>query len=161
MTEIETIGLGIHWEDLPVGRKFKTVGRTITEADLANFVSCTGMLEVLFTNTEFLRTESAIKGRVVPAALAYSFAEGLLVQAAMQSVGLAFLSMELDVKAPTFVGDTIHVQCEVIESQESKRRPGVGLVRTRNQVIKQDGTVVIVYTPLRMVKGRQYKAAPQ
>ena len=33
----------------------------------------------------------------------------------------------------------------------------VGLVRTRNQIIKQDGTVVIVYTPLRMVKGRNYK----
>ncbi len=73
MADIETVGVGIHWEDLPVGRKFKTVGRTITEADLANFISCTGMLEVLFTNVEFLRTESAIKGRVVPAALAYFF----------------------------------------------------------------------------------------
>ena len=157
MADIETVGVGIHWEDLPVGRKFKTVGRTVTEADLANFISCTGMLEVLFTNVEFLKTESAIKGRVVPAALAYSFAEGLLVQAAMQSVGLAFLNMELDVKAPTFVGDTIHVECEVIECNESKKRPGLGLVRTRNQVVKQDGTVVLVYTPLRLVKGKSYK----
>jgi hypothetical protein len=43
------------------------------------------MVEVLFTNVEFLKTESAIKGRVLPAALVYSFAEGLLIQAAMQS----------------------------------------------------------------------------
>ena len=43
-----------------------------------NFISCTGMLEVLFTNTEFIEKESAIKGRVVPGALAYTFAEGLL-----------------------------------------------------------------------------------
>ena len=157
MEEIETIGLGIHWEDLPVGRKFKTVGRTVTEADLVNFISCTGMLEVLFTNVEFLKSGSAIKGRVVPAALVYSFSEGLLVQAAMQNVGLAFLNMELDVKGPTFVGDTIHVECEVIECQESKKRPGLALVRTRNQIVKQDGSVVIVYTPLRMVKGRDYK----
>jgi acyl dehydratase len=157
METIETLGVGVHWEDLPVGRKFKTVGRTVTEADLVNFISCTGMLEVLFTNVEFLKTESAIKGRVAPAALVYSFSEGLLIQAAMQSVGLAFLNMELDVKAPTFVGDTIHVECEVIECQESKRRPGVGLVRTRNQVVKQDGTEVIIYTPLRMVKGRNFK----
>ena len=41
METIETVGLGIHWEDLPVGRKFKTVGRTVTEADLVNFISCT------------------------------------------------------------------------------------------------------------------------
>jgi acyl dehydratase len=158
METIETVGLGIHWEDLPVGRKFQTVGRTVTEADLVNFISCTGMLEVLFTNTEFLEKESAIKGRVVPGALVYTFAEGLLVQSVMQGVGLAFLSMELDIKAPTFVGDTIHVECEVIESQESRRRPGVGLVRTRNQVVKQDATVALVYSPLRMVKGRGYQA---
>jgi acyl dehydratase len=158
MENIETVGLGIHWEDLPVGRKFKTVGRTVTEADLVNFISCTGMLEVLFTNTEFLAKESAIKGRVVPGALVYTFAEGLLVQSVMQGVGLAFLNMELDIKAPTFVGDTIHVECEVIESQESRKRPGLGLVRTRNRVMKQDGTTVLVYTPLRMVKGRGYEA---
>jgi acyl dehydratase len=158
MEDIETVGLGIHWEDLPVGRKFKTVGRTVTEADLVNFISCTGMLEVLFTNVEFLEKESAIKGRVVPGALVYTFAEGLLVQSVMQGVGLAFLNMELDIKGPTFVGDTIHVECEVIESQESRKRPGLGLVRTRNQVVKQDGTVVLVYTPLRMVKGHSYKA---
>jgi len=157
MESIETVGLGIHLEDLPVGRKFKTVGRTVTETDLVNFISCTGMLEVLFTNTEFIEKESAIKGRVVPGALAYTFAEGLLTQSVMQGVGLAFLNMELDIKAPTFVGDTIHVECEVIECQESRKRPGLGLVRTRNQVVKQDGTVVLVYTPLRMVKGKHYK----
>ncbi len=158
MNDIETVGLGIHWEDLPVGRKFKTVGRTVTETDLVNFITCTGMLEVLFTNTEFIEKESAIKGRVVPGALAYTFAEGLLIQSVMQGVGLAFLNMELDIKAPTFVGDTIHVECEVIECQESKKRPGLGLVRTRNQVVKQDGTVVLVYTPLRMVKGKQHQS---
>jgi len=157
MESIETVGLGIHWEDLPVGRKFKTVGRTVTEADLVNFITCTGMLEVLFTNIEFIEKESAIKGRVVPGALAYTFAEGLLTQSVMQGVGLAFLHMELDIKAPTFVGDTIHVECEVIECHESKKRPGLGLVRTRNQVMKQDGTVALVYTPLRLVKGKNYK----
>jgi len=154
MSEIETVGLGICFDDLPVGRKFKTVGRTITEADLVNFVSCTGMLEVLFTDVEFLAHESAIKGRVVPGALIYSFAEGLLIQSVLQGVGLAFLNMELDVKGPTFVGDTIHVECEVIESLPSKTRPDRGLVRTRNQVVKQDGSVPLVYAPLRLVKCR-------
>ena len=153
MEQIETVGLGIYFEDLPLGRKFKTVGRTITETDLVNFISCTGMLEVLFTNTEFLKSESAIKGRVVPGALAYTLAEGLLIQSVLQGVGLAFLNMELDVKGPTLVGDTIHVECEVIESRSTKR-PGAGLVRTRNQIVKQDGTIPIIYTPLRMVKSK-------
>ena len=151
---METVGLGFHFEDLPVGRRFRTIGRTVTEADITNFVNCTGMVEVLFTNTEFLREESDIKQRLAPAALSYCFAEGLLVQATMQHTGFAFLHMEFNVEKPVFAGDTIHVECEVIEARLSRNRPGRGLVRTRNQVVKQDGTVALTYTPLRMIKCR-------
>jgi acyl dehydratase len=150
----EMLGLGLYFEDLPLGRRFRTVGRTLTEADLVNFISVTGMTEVLFSNMEFLRTESDIKHRVVPAAMVYSFAEGLLIHATMQHTGFAFLNMELNVEGPTFAGDTIHVACEVIESRRSASRPDRGLVRTRNLVTKQDGKVVLTYTPLRMVKAR-------
>jgi acyl dehydratase len=152
--DYELLGLGLHFEDLPVGRKFRTIGRTLTEADLVAFIGVTGMTEVLFTNVEFLKDESDIKQRVVPAAMVYSFAEGLLVHATMQHTGFAFLHMELNVAASTFAGDTIHVRCEVIESRRSASRPNRGLVRSRNEVVKQDGTVVLTYTPLRMVKAR-------
>ena len=117
-------------------------------------IGVTGMTEVLFSNTEFLRTESDITQRVVPGAMVYSFAEGLLVHATMQHTGFAFLNMQLDVKAPTFAGDTIHVEAEVIESRRSASRPSRGLVRTFNSVKKQDGTTVLTYNPLRMVKAR-------
>ena len=150
----EVLGLGIYFEDLPVGRKFRTIGRTLTEADLVNFIGVTGLTEVLFSNLEFLANESDIKRRVVPAAMVYSFAEGLLVHATMQHTGFAFLNMELDVKAPTFAGDTIHVECDVVESRRSASRPNRGLVRTFNRVVKQDGTVALTYNPLRMVKAR-------
>lgn len=152
--DIETVGVGIGWDELPVGRIFKTIGRTITEADIVQFVGCTGMVEVLFTNVEFLQEESAIKGRVAPGALVYALAEGLLIQATMQLTGYAFLNMELNVNAPTLAGDTIHVECEVIESRASASRPGMGLVRTRNLVKKSDGSVVLTYTPLRLMKVR-------
>ncbi len=148
----EILGLGLYFEDLPVGRKFRTIGRTLTEADLVAFIGVTGMTEVLFSNLEFLQHESDIKRRVVPAAMVYSFAEGLLVHATMQHTGFAFLNMELNVAGPTLAGDTIHVECEVIESRRSNSRPTRGLVRTRNRVVQQDGRLVLTYTPLRMVK---------
>ncbi len=151
---METLGIGLFFEDLPLGRRFRTIGRTITEADITNFVNCTGMVEVLFTNLAFLAEESEIKGRLAPAALVYAVAEGLLVQATMQMTGLAFLHMELDVKRPVLAGDTIHAECEVIEARLSRSRPGRGLVRSRVTVRKQDGTVALVYTPLRMVRCR-------
>ena len=152
---METIGLGLHFEDLWLGRTFQTIGRTVTEADIVNFINCTGMVEVLFTNIHFLQTESDIKGRVAPGALVYTFAEGLLIQATMQHTGYAFLNMELEVKGPVFAGDTIHVECEVIEARLSQSRPGRGLVRIRNKVVTQNGKVVLIYTPLRMVKCRK------
>lgn len=156
---MDTLGLGLHFEDLPVGRTFRTIARTVTEPDIVNFIGVTGMLEVLFTDLEFLRHESDIKGRLAPAALVYTFAEGLLIHASMQHTGYAFLGMELEVKAPVFAGDTLHVEVEVIEARPSRSRPGRGLVRTRNRVVKHDGTVAIVYTPLRMVKCRSVPAA--
>lgn len=158
-TGMETVGLGFFFEDLPAGRTFKTIGRTITETDIVNFVNTTGMVEVLFTNLEFLSEESDIKGRVAPGALAYCIAEGLLVQATMQHTGYAFLGMELEIEKPVFAGYTIHVKCEVIEARLSRSRPGRGLVRTRNKVVKQDGTIALIYTPLRMIKCRNQGAA--
>ena len=151
---METVGLGLYFEDLPVGRRFQTIGRTVTETDIINFCNCTGNTEVLFTNVEFLKHESDIKGRPVPAPLTFGLSEGLLAQATMQHTGFAFLHMELNVESPVMAGDTIHVEVEVVEARLSRSRSGRGLVRTRNRVIKQDGTAALVYSPLRMVKCR-------
>lgn len=150
---METVGLGFCYEDLPVGRQFKTVGRTVTDADIVNFINCTGMTEVMFTDAEYVKSHSDIKGRVAPGALGYTIAEGLLVQSTMQHTGLAFLNMELDVKGPVFAGDTLHVECEVIEARLTSKGTR-GLVRTRNHIVNQKGEIVIVYTPLRMIKCR-------
>ena len=148
---MKTIGIGFHFEDLPVGTRFKTLGRTITEADLVAFVNLSWLTEELFTNAD-QRGGMAIRGRVVPGALVYSCAEGLLTPS-MQDTGLAFLHAELNVKGPTFVGDTIHVECEVIEARPTSK-PGRGLVRTSNRVVNQRGETVLAYNPLRMLKGR-------
>lgn len=51
---MELIGLGFCYEDLPIGRQYQTIGRTVTEPDIVNFINCTGMVEVLFTDQEYL-----------------------------------------------------------------------------------------------------------
>lgn len=153
---IPTLGLGLRWEDTPAGFRFRTIGRTITEADITLFVGVTGMTEVLFTNTDYLRDQSLFAGkRLVPGALVYSFAEGLLMQSVVQGVGLAFLGADLEVLKPTFAGDTIHVECEVTVSRPTGK-PGRGFVETRNSVVNGAGEAVLVYTPRRLVKGRDY-----
>ena len=150
---MDTVGLGFCWNDLEVGYTFKTIGRSVTEADITNFINCTGMVEVMFTNLDYLENHSKIKGRVAPGALVYTFAEGLLIQSTMQETGLAFLNMELNVEGPVIAGDTIHVECEVIEVRPTSKG-GNGLVRTMNKVVNQRGETVITYNPLPLMKGR-------
>ena len=147
------LGQGKHWDELKIGDRFKSWGRTITDADIVNFINATGMLEVLFTDAEFRAKSSAIPGRVAPAALIYSVAEGMLFVTLIQGTGLAFLNAEINVKGPVVAGDTIHVEVEVTDVRPTSKNDGRGLVRTRNEVINQRGEVVLIYTPLRLVKG--------
>jgi acyl dehydratase len=151
--ETEIRGLGMLFEDFVIGSRFRTLGRTIADVEITMFVTLTGMTEELFTNTLYAREKSLIDGRLVPGALVYSVAEGLVIQASLQRSGLAFLDADLKVLGPTIAGDTVHVDCEVIEARTT-RHPDRGLVRTANQVINQRGEVVMTYNPLRMVKRR-------
>ena len=146
--DLRVVGRGFCYEDLRVGFRFRTHRRTIGEADLAGFVNLTWLTEELFTVAD--DAGRAIKGRAVPAALIYSFAEGLLLPT-MQDTGLAFLNASLDVKAPTRVGDTIHVEAEVTEARLTSKGDR-GLVRFANKVVNQRGETVLEYNPLRMLK---------
>lgn len=149
---MDIIGRGFIWDDLKLGYKFRTAGRTITEADLVNFVGVSWMNEELFTDVSG-RDGRAIRGSVIPGAMVYAIAEGLLTPS-MQHTGLAFLNATVDIKGPTCIGDTVHVECEVVELRATSKADR-GLVRTMNQVITHTGTVTLTYNPLRMMRRRQ------
>lgn len=147
------IAVEIYWDELPEGARFRTRKRTVTETDLVSFVNLTWLTEELFGNADpDDRAAMGIAGRVVPGGLVYTFAEGL-VAPSFQASGMAFLHAEIDMQAPTFVGDTLVVDCEVVERRASAK-PDRGLVRTRNTVLNQRGTPVLVYTPLRLMRRR-------
>jgi acyl dehydratase len=145
---LQLVGRGFSFEDLKLGFRFRTHRRTLGESDLASFVNLTWLTEELFTVED--DASRAIKGRAVPGALVYAFAEGLLLPT-MQDTGLAFLNATLDVKAPTLVGDTIHVEAEVTEHRLTSKGDR-GLVRFANKVVNQRGEIVLEYNPLRLLK---------
>jgi acyl dehydratase len=145
---MQLVGRGFSFVDLAVGFRFRTHRRTIAEADCAAFVNLTWLTEELFTVAD--DAARTIKGRPVPGALVYAFAEGLLLPT-MQDTGLAFLNCTLDVKGPTVIGDTIHVECEVTEHRLASKGER-GLVRFANRVVNQRGETVLEYNPLRLLK---------
>jgi acyl dehydratase len=149
---MKQLGHGFYWQDLKVGDRFKTFGRTITEADVISFINCVGMHEPLFTDAEYRKTQSAMAGFAAPGSLVFCMAEGLTLAGTAHGTGLAFLNTEMDVKGPVLVGDTIHVEIEITQSRPTSK--GRGLVRTANEVKNQRGEVVLTYNPLRLMRGR-------
>jgi acyl dehydratase len=143
------IGQGLYYDQMPIGTRFRSMGRTITETDLVSYINLTWFTEEVFVDQSH-RPDHALPARVVPGGMIYAFAEGL-VAPSLQFTGLAFLGMDLDVKRPTVVGDTIYVHVEVIESRPASSG-NRGIVRARNEVVNQRGETVLVYTPLRLVR---------
>jgi acyl dehydratase len=150
---MRTVGIGFYWNDLKVGEQFRTLNRTITEADIVQFIGVTGMVETLFTDLSFAEDHGIIKGRVSPAALVYTIIEGLLCQATMQTTGLALLEVEKKVLKPVFAGDTVHAEVEVTAVRPTSKG-NRGIVTTRNDVLNQRGETVLTYKAVRMMAGR-------
>ena len=147
------LGHGFYFQDWHVGYSFETLSRSVTEADISNFVGVSGMTEELFTSYEYLEKHTDFEGRLVPGALVFSIAEGLVIPATISRTGIAFLGCEMNIKGPTYAGDTLHVLGEVTEIRPASKG-NRALVRTDNTVINQKGEVVMIYNPLRMMKGR-------
>jgi acyl dehydratase len=139
------------------GHVFRTAARTITEADLIGFISSMGFNEALFLDARHAAT-AGYPGRLVPGALSYCIAEGLVLQTnVLNGTGIAFMHMDLDVKRPVFVGDTLHVVVTTTESRASSR-PGCGVVKSENRAFNQAGDEVLVYRPVRLIRGRDFVA---
>jgi acyl dehydratase len=121
-----------------------------------NFITMFGFNEPLFWDARHAAT-AGFKGRLVPGALTYSMAEGLVIQShILHGTGLAFMGMQLDVKQPVYVGDTIHAVVEVTESRASSSGPDRGVVTTRISVRNQDDEEVLVFVPVRLIRGESY-----
>ncbi len=150
---MQLLGQGFYYQDWDVGFEFETLTRTVTETDVYNFVGVSGMTEELFTSRDYLENHTEYPGQLVPGALVFSMAEGLIIPATIARTGIAFLGCELNVSGPTFVGDTLHVEGTVIEIRPASKG-NRALVRTDNRVVNQKGEVVLTYNPLRMMKGR-------
>ena len=150
---MRTVGIGFYWNDLKVGEQFRTLNRTITEADIVQFIGVTGMVETLFTDLSFAEHHGSIKGRVSPAALVYTIIEGLLCQATMQTTGLALLEVEKKVLKPVLAGDTVHCEVEVTAVRPTSKG-NRGIVTTQNNVFNHQGEMVMTYRAVRMMAGR-------
>lgn len=156
--EVDLLARGMTWEDMTAGSAFRTSARTVTEADLVAFIHFGGFNEPLFYDARHAAT-GGYGGRLIPGGMVYVIAEGLILQTnVLHGTGLALMHVDIDVKAPTYVGDTLHVVVEVIESRPSSK-PGRGVVTTRCSIVNQLGDEVANFNPVRLIRGRDFVEA--
>lgn len=145
------LGRGYYWQDLQVGQRFHTFRRTITETDIVNFISVTGMLETIFIDATF--EHGAIRGRPAPGALTYGLIEGLLMQGMVQGTGLALLEVHKKMLAPVVAGDTIWAEVEVTGIRPTSKN-NRAVVNSSIEVRNQHGQAVMTYTATRLLAGK-------
>ncbi|MDT7611868.1 MAG: hypothetical protein QOC83_297 [Pseudonocardiales bacterium] len=130
-------------DDTSVGDTHLTGGRTITETDLVSFAMFSGDWHPIHTDVEYAAADGRFGGRIAHGALVLSVALGLVTfwPPAMK----AFYGIDkLRFVAPTRIGDTLHVETEVL-AVEPKGSDG-GVVTSRFTVRNQREEDVIVAT---------------
>lgn len=141
--------------DVEVGQTEVTQGRTITEADVTNFAGVSGDFNHLHTD-EVAMAETEYGRRIVHGAFVFSAMTGLLWQARdsdEQSDVVAFYGVDrLRFTAPTFIGDTIHVELEVIDKEPRDHPEANGVIRYQAEVKNQHDEVVLACQTLSLMK---------
>jgi 3-hydroxybutyryl-CoA dehydratase len=132
---------GYYFDEVEVGQKFITRGRTITESDLVQFAALTGDFNPMHTDAEYMKTH-VMGARVAHGMLTLSYAVGQVYQLGfMERTVMAFRGLEMKFSLPVFIGDTLHVEITIAEKKEM-RRLGGGQVTAEVKIINQDGKTV-------------------
>ena len=115
---------GLYFEEFFVGQKVTTVGRTVTEYDIATFAGLSGDYNQIHTDAEF-SSKTPIGQRVAHGILGLSIASGLAMRTGiLEGTVIVFREMtEWKFVKPIFINDTIHADLEV---QETKALPRIG-----------------------------------
>jgi acyl dehydratase len=74
----------------------------------------------------------------------------------LHGTGLAMLEMELSIRRPVYVGDTLYAIVETTATRPTSDGAR-GVVSSRVGVHNQRDEEVLVYTPVRLIRGRNYK----
>jgi len=114
-----------YWDDFKVGDKVMTRAVTITETHIVNWASLTGDWYPLHVDEEYSKT-TQFGGRIAHGPLTFGLAIGLMGTADPNPFGdsvVAWLGLDkLRALAPVRIGDTIHVEAEVVNKREAKRK---------------------------------------
>jgi acyl dehydratase len=151
MSPLPTQPSGLYFDEFQPGLKIASTGRTITESDIVTFAGLSGDYNQIHTDAEFSR-HSAFGQRVAHGLLCLSIASGLAMRTGvLEGTVIAFREInEWKFSKPVFIGDTVKVRLEVLESKALPRLGGgsvvidLGLENQHGEIVMKGKWTVLV-----------------
>ena len=142
----------LYFEDFTPGRRFKTRGMTLTEAQIMDFA---WQWDPQPFHVDAEAAAASPFGGIIGSgfqtllvAFRLWFQENIMNEASMGSPGLD----EVRWLKPVRPGDTLHVEAEVMESRASDSKPDRGYSKIKYAVVNQQGETVMTFTTMVLMK---------
>lgn len=134
---------GRYFEEFAIGQTYTSVGRTITEYDVLTFAGLSGDYNQIHTDAEFAKT-TPYGQRIAHGLLGLAIASGLAMRTGiLEGTVLAFREIqEWKFTKPVMIGDTLHVELEVVDLKPFPRLGG-GMVTILVDVLNQRSEAVM------------------
>ena len=157
------------WDTVDQDFVYTTASRTITQEDVQSFCRTADLRGQLFRDPAHAAA-AGFPAPLVPGALVFSIADGLVLNTnTWHGSGIALLEVDFRLRAPSYVGDTLHVVVRTIDARPTSREDR-GVVTSRASVRNQRGQEVMEFDAVRLIrsaasyeaykKSRKAEAAP-
>jgi acyl dehydratase len=143
----------LYLEDLAVGQRFATGVVRVLEEDTKAFAA---QFDPQPFHLDDAAAQNSLFGRIAASGWhTAAMSMRLLVDGGMQIAGgLVGLGGEISWPRPTYPGDTLRVESEVLDIRVSASKPDRGIVTVRNRTLNQNGEPVQVIVVKMLVPRR-------
>lgn len=142
-----------YFEDYSIGEARETTGRTITEADIVLHAGQTGDFYPHHMDAEFARS-TPFGQRIAHGTLVFSVGIGLTA-GEINPAAFSYGYDRLRFIKPVFIGDTLRSRVTIAAKEEDPKRPGLGRVVEKVEVLNQRGEAVLACEHILLVERRK------
>lgn len=138
------------YEDFELGRKIRSIRRTISEGESMQFNALVMDLHPYVADEIFAREQGVFGKRLVAGALVFSMGLGLVATNCVNAFSYGYDKLRF-IK-PVFIGDTIYTIRTNLDKQPKYKE--LGLIRASYEVFKNEGELVLYCEHIQTVKYR-------
>ena len=142
----------IYFEDYVIGVQRQTHGRTITETDFIIHAGHSGDFFPHHLDAEFAKT-TPFGQRIAHGTMTFTIGIGLTASV-INPAAFTYGYERLRFPKPVFIGDTIHTRISISAKDEDQKRPQMGKVTEKVEVINQRGETVLACDHMLLVQRR-------